>query len=187
MRQTVVRLIGLLCVAVLTPAAWAATPHTPPADTLNVDYFSNANTPGAPDGELRMTNPGTTGDLWSAIYIFDPEQEMSECCACFSSVDGGTGMSINNDLTNNPLTGVILTTGLIKIVSTEGTNAYQLIPTPSLRGWTTHIQNGSFAVTETASQNATLSTAEVNRLEAECSGIQTDGSGKGICGCGSGE
>jgi hypothetical protein len=32
---------------------------TPLADTFKVNYFSNANTPGAPDGTVQITNPGT--------------------------------------------------------------------------------------------------------------------------------
>jgi hypothetical protein len=98
-------------------------------------------------------------------------------------------------LTGNPLTGVTLTTGAIKLVSIPAdggaTCPYpdSLAPKPALRAWATHIQNfgSAFTLTETASQDATLSSAEVGRLELECSGILDDGSGKGICSCGTGD
>ncbi|MGA8868576.1 MAG: hypothetical protein WB510_16490 [Candidatus Sulfotelmatobacter sp.] len=187
MRQTVVLLTCVLCIAVLTSVAWAST-APPPADTLKVDYFSNANTASAPDGTVRLTNPGTSGgNLYAAIYVFDPQQELTECCECFLSPDGLRTLSVNSDLTSNPLTSVILTTGLIKVVSTTGTSASKLYPTPAIRSWTTHIQNSNFAVTETASQDATLSSAEVSRLQSECSSIQRVGSGHGICSCGTGD
>jgi hypothetical protein len=187
MRQLAFLVIGVLCLAVLTSAAWAST-APPPADTLKVDYFSNANSSG-PDGTVRLTNPGTSGgNIWAAIYVFDPNQELTECCECLLTPDGLRTLSVNTDLTSNPLTGPpLLTTGLIKIVSTSGTSASKLAPTPAIRSWATHIQNGSFSETETASQDATLSSAEVSRLNSECSAIQRDGSGHGICTCGTGD
>jgi hypothetical protein len=187
MRQTVACLVCLLCFAVLTSAAWAqAAP--PPPDTLKVDYFANANTTGAPDGTVQLTNPNTSGGtIWAAIYVFDPDQEMSECCECRLSPDGLRTLSVDADLTSNPLTPVILTTGLIKIVSTTGLNPANLTPTPAVRAWVTHIQNVSFNITETGSQDATLSSTEVTRLQHECNSIHLTGSGHGICTCGSGD
>ena len=52
---------------------------------------------------------------------------------------------------------------------------------PAIRAWTTHIQNSNFAITETASPDATLSAQEVVRLRNQCYAIVLDGSGKGIC------
>ena len=184
MRQIVLLLLCALCVAVLTPAALAVNP---PADTLKVDYFASANT-GNPS-TLRMTNPGTGGgNVYAAIYVFDPEQEMSECCECLLTPDGLRTLSVDTDLTSNPLTGPpLLTTGLIKIVSTSGTSASKLAPTPAIRAWATHVQSLPYAITETSSQDATLSSAEESRLNSECSAIQRDGSGHGICTCGTGD
>ena len=181
MRQIAFLVVCALCVAAFAPAALAA-------DTLKVDYFSNANTAGAPDGTLRLTNPGTNGgNIFAAIYVFDPEQELTECCECLLTPDGLRTLSVNSDLTGNPLTGDILTTGLIKIVSTTGTSASHLVATPAIRSWTTHIQNKNFAITEGASQDATLSSTETSRLDRECASIQLDGSGHGICSCGTGD
>ena len=171
----------------------AAAITTPPADTLKVDYFANANTAGAPDGTLRIDNPGTAGgDLCAAIYVFDVNQEMTECCSCLVTPDGLRTLSVNTDLTSNPLTGKILTTGVIKIVSTKSSgstclNPTSLYPTPSVRAWATHIQNSNFTVTETNSQDATLSATEQGNLQNECVAIHKDGSGSGICSCGTGD
>jgi hypothetical protein len=182
-----------LALALCTASAWAAESTTPPADTLKVDYFANANTAGAPDGTVRLDNPGTAaGNVCANVFVFDASQELSECCSCELTPDGLRTLSVNNDLTHDPLTGVTLTGGVIKVISTTLTNGTcplptHINPTPALRAWTTHIQNVSFAETETASQDATLSSQEVSRLQAECSAIAVDGSGSGVCTCGSGD
>jgi len=62
-----------------------------------------------------------------------------------------------------------------------------LTPTATLRSWSTHVQNSNFAVTETASQDATFSATEQNLLQSECHAIHLTGSGKGICSCGTGD
>jgi len=165
------------------------------ADTLKVDYFANANTAGAPDGTMRLTDPGTYagGNICASIFVFDPEQEMSECCSCLLTPDGLRTLSINKDVTGNPLTGVTLTTGVIKVVSTKPTIAgvcplpTSLFPAAAIRSWVTHIQDSNFAVTETGSQDATLSAAEASALGRQCFGIKLVGSGKGICSCGTGD
>ncbi|MGA8763023.1 MAG: hypothetical protein WB562_09180 [Candidatus Sulfotelmatobacter sp.] len=187
MRQTTLLITCVLLAGFLATSAWAST-APPPADTLKVDYFANANSAGAPDGTVRITNPNTNGgNIYAAIYVFDPNQELTECCTCVLTPDGLRTLSVNKDLTGHPLTGVILTTGLIKMVSSTGPSASKLFPTPGIRSWGTHIQNGNFSETETTSQDATLSTTEVSRLNSECAAIQLDGSGHGICTCGTGD
>src|ERR1700685_1032606 len=193
MRQTTTSVVMALSLALCAGTAAAQT--TPPADTLKVDYFSNANTSGAPDGTLRLDNPGTApGNVCANIFVFDASQELSECCSCFLSPDGLRTLSVNTDLTSNPLTGSssTLNGGVIKIVSTTLTVGACPLPTnlnpiPALRAWTTHIQNVTFSETETAAQDATLSTGEVSRLKAECTAVKLDGSGAGICSCGTGD
>jgi len=192
MRRTTTLVVCSLALALCAVPAFAAT-TTPPADTLKVEYFANANTAGAPDATVRLTNPGTAlGNVCADIFVFDPNQEMSECCSCFLSPDGLRTLSVNSDLTGNPLTGVTLNTGVIKIVSAKLSNGQCPLPvivnsTPALRAWATHIQDGSFAITETAAQDATFSSQEVGRLVQECQAINLDGSGKGICSCGTGD
>jgi hypothetical protein len=184
-----------VCTLALTLCAGiaAAAATTPPADTLKVDYFANANTAGAPDATVRITNPGTAGGgLCAAVFVFDVNQEMSECCSCFVSPDGLRTLSVNADLTSNPLTGVILNTGVVKIVSTKASGSScpsptSLTPTAGVRAWATHIQNSNFTITENASQDATFSATEQGRLQSECQAIHIDGSGRGICSCGTGD
>jgi len=193
--RTTLLVVCTLALALCTVSAWAATPAvtTPPADVYKVEYFSNANTAGAPDGTVRMTNPGTSaGNVCADIFVFDANQELTECCSCKLGTDGLRTLSVNTDLTSNPLTGVTLNTGVIKLVSAKLTNGACPLPTninatPALRAWVTHIQNGTFPETETNAQDATLSVGEVYRLDAECTAIALDGSGKGVCSCGSGD
>jgi len=69
---------------------------------MSVNYFVNANTPGAPDGTVRLTNPGTSGaTVWADIYVFYPDEEMSECRSCSLTPDGLRTLSINDDLTSS--------------------------------------------------------------------------------------
>ncbi len=173
----------------LIGAAWAVEP--PPAtavDTLKVDYFSNAHTAGAPDATLRAINPGTTyANLCADIFVFDTNEELSECCSCTITPDGPLQLSVNTDLTGNPLTGVTLSNGVIKVLSAATTGGYcplpsgKITPTPTLRSWVTHIQNSNFTITETVSPDASLSFAERAALQQQCNAIQKDGSGHGIC------
>jgi len=166
------------------------------ADTLKVDYFANANTSGAPDATLRLDDPGTytagNGNICASIFVFDPYEEMSECCSCLLTPDGLRTLSVNTDLTSNPLTGVTLTTGLVKVVSTKlskgGTCPLPtaVYPAAALRSWATHIQD-NLSVTETGSQDATLSNAEIVALGRQCNSIRLVGSGRGVCSCGTGD
>jgi len=157
------------------------------SDVYNVDYFANANTSGAPDGTVRIINPGTSGgNLCADIYVFDTNEEMSECCSCVVTPDGLLTLSVDGDLTSNPLTGVILSTGVVKIVSAATAGGTCPLPTkivaqPSMRAWSTHIQNSAFSITETASQAATLSLAEGRALQSQCADIKGAGSGHGVC------
>jgi hypothetical protein len=170
--------------------AWGATP---PTDTLQVGYFVNANTAGVPDGTVQMDNPGTSGaNICAMVYVFDPFEEMSECCGCTLTPDDLRTLSVDFDLTANPLTGSILTTGVVKIVSSAFSGSCDprsLTPTPSTRDWGTHIilpTTGSFTVTETVYQSGNLSSAEESSLTKGCGEIVLEGSGHGICSCGTG-
>jgi hypothetical protein len=160
-------------------------------DTFKVGYFSNANAP-VPDGTVRITNVGTaitspgSGNLCALIYVFEPDQQLAECCGCLITPDGLLTLSIDGDLVSHPLTPVELHTGAIKIVSSAGgaCNAAKPTPVPGIRAWGTHIQNDG-STTETEFTDSTLSTGELNLLKSKCSSIQSNGSGFGICRCGS--
>jgi len=191
MRKTQLLLVCTVVASVLLGTAIAADQgysQTIPQDTLKVDYFSNANTAGAPDATVRMINPGTTyKTICADIYVFDDHQEMSECCSCSLSPDGIRTLSVNKDLTSNPLTGVTLSHGAIKIVSSLCGDASKLSPTPAIKSWATHIQDSKFTITEDESQPSGLSAGEVSGLDQQCGAIELDGSGHGICTCGTGD
>jgi hypothetical protein len=197
-------LLVVCSLALALSAGYAAAQAAPGPDTLKVDYFSNSNTAGAPDATLRITNPGSYspeasskrvvagGNLCANIFVFDVNQELTECGSCLLTPDGLRTLSVDKDLTSNPLTGVILNTGAIKIVSSPTVSGgcplpdYAFSPVAGVRAWTTHIQGGS-AISETAAQDATLSAAEVRRLQNQCYAIALDGSGSGILSCGTGD
>jgi hypothetical protein len=201
MRRTILAVCILAISAVGASAATGSFKNTPPststADVFKVNYFSNANTANAPDGTFRMTNPGTVGgNICAYVLVHDPNQELSECCGCLLTPDGLRTLSVNTDLTANPLTGVKLTTGTIEVVSVQPVNNTCPLPGttsavqylyPGLRAWGTHIQNSNFTITETQSLDATFSAAEDSRVYNECFAIVLDGSGAGICTCGTGD
>lgn len=184
-------LVACTLVASLALFAGTASAQTPVVPALpgvyTVDYFANANTNGAPDAATRIINPGLSGgNLCADIFVFDPDEEISECCSCLTTPDGLLTLSVNGDLTSNPLTGVILTTGIVKVVSAATTGGRCPLPTTfapvaTLRSWTTHVQNGSSGVTETGDQAVSLSLAEGRALGAQCTDIARAGSGHGIC------
>jgi len=191
MPRTKLVVICLALALLATGSALAQTYQGP----FKVDYFSNANTAGAPDGTVRFDNPGTSGGyLCADIFVFDAAEEMSECCSCYVSPDDLRTLSVNTDLTSNPLNGVTLTGGVIKVVSSAEvggvcnapTSASAVAPTPEIQEWVTHIQNSNFSITEDETQSADLGTTELKNLESGCSAIHRVGSGKGLCTCGSG-
>lgn len=157
-----------------------------------VEYFNNANT-SAPDATLRLDNDGAAAgaNLCADIFVFDSNEELSECCSCLETPDGLRTLSVDSDLTANPVNGVVLSTGVIKMVAAAPTNdkcpppsTILLVPDGEIQAWATHIQGTTNAITETASQVSSLSTNEQKKLAMQCGAIRAVGSGKGICSCG---
>ena len=174
-------------------------------DTFAVTYYSNAHETGAPDGKLRVDNPGVDdgNNLCADVYVFDANEEMLECCGCLTTSDDLRTFSVNSDLTGNPTNGILPVVGVIKLLSAAPNTASggcdptggaslrgfpnNIKPTPDLRAWQTHIFfTGRFLTTETEVQDATLSAGELTTLQRTCFGIRNLGSGRGICKCGSG-
>ncbi len=116
-----------IAVALVGFAATLSAQVSPYPDTFKVNYFQNANCIDVPDATVQITNVGTqigsklepSGNLCALIYVFRPDQELSECCGCRITPDGLRTISVDHDLTKNPVTGPITTlqTGLVKIVS----------------------------------------------------------------------
>jgi len=174
-----------------------------------VTYFSNANTPGAPDATLRIINDGAEAvgeseyaPLYAAIYVFDDSQEMRSCCACPITTDGLLSESVNKELTANEFTGRgEMARGVIKVISSGNFGPTSLAPATGLRGWMTHIQattttfpsgagndanaveKGPWFVTEDALADSNLTLLEWGNLETLCSYGLTIGSGYGLCPC----
>ena len=181
--------IALLVLALSSGIAMAQT------DVYKVNYFSNNAAP-APDATVRIDNPGLTyGNLCAMVYVFDADQQLSECCGCVETHNGLRTLSVRRDLTSNPLTGRVSTNGVIKVVSAAVNNSpcdptSNVAPKANLRVWATHIQNpvgAAFPITETESSDSTLGATELANLQAQCAFINILGSGQGICSCGTGD
>src|SRR5271166_7110438 len=99
--------IALIVVGICTLGVISASAQLD--GVLSVNYFANNGVSGAPDATVRVTNPGAAdGDLLCAmVYVFDNDQQMSECCGCLETADGLRTFSVTKDLTSNPLTGVV--------------------------------------------------------------------------------
>ena len=168
-------------------------------DVFKINYFAN-NVVGAPDQTVRIDNPGTdeTANLCAMIYVFQNDQQLTECCGCLVTANGLRTLSVGKDLTNNPLTGISTkpVNGVIKIVSAAINNSpcdptANVTPVPTIRAWGSHNQNKvgtGYPVTETEFTDATLSAEELDfNLEIQCSFAQRLGSGHAICSCGTGD
>jgi hypothetical protein len=160
---------------------------------MALSYFSNAQASGVADATVRLTNPGVTGgNLCAEIYVFDQSQQLSECCGCLVSPDGLRTLSVNGDLTSNPLTGVKSRTGVVKVVPADASvnpscDPTVIAPKASLAAWSTNIQKQSasaFTITETTFQPGPLGDDELAALQSQCSFSYTLGSGQGLCSCG---
>jgi hypothetical protein len=198
----------MLGLCVLAVHAAAQSPIFDSQDFFKINYFANNGVAGAPDATVRIDNPGGAalppsadaimGDvnLCAMIYVFDNDQQLSECCGCLVTPDGLRTLSVGHNLTNNPLTGVVSNNGVIKIVSAlpnnspcDPTTGFETVPT--IRAWASHIQNKvgtAYPETETPFTNADLSQQELSfNLIEQCSFAQRLGSGHAICSCGTGD
>jgi hypothetical protein len=164
-------------------------------DVYKLNYFAN-NWGAAPDATVRIDNPGLTyGNLCAMVYVFDNDQQLTECCGCVETHNGLRTLSVRRNLTSNPLTGVVSTNGMIKIVSAAVNNSpcdpsANVSPKANLRAWVTHIQNPvgvAYPITETEFSDSTLGATELANLQAQCAFIGILGSGHGICKCGTGD
>jgi len=164
---------------------------------LAVTYFDNANVTGLwADGTVRLSNPGMTGgDLCAMVYVFAADQQLSECCGCVVTPNGLTTLSVNTDLTSNPLTGTILNNGVIEVVpadlATNPTcNPAAITPKGLVSTWATHIQSlpgNGFVETEDSFQRTPLTNAALATLQSDCTFVGILGSGHGVCTCGGGD
>jgi uncharacterized protein YjdB len=156
-------------------------------------YFTNGA--GVPDTQVRVSNPGFSGStLCAMFYVFDQDQQMTECCGCTISPDGLRTLSVQKDLTANPLTGVQSTAGSITIVPADyngaACDASSSTPDGLEVAWATHLygtDQPQATVSETSFSKLTLGSTLSAALQAQCTFVQQLGSGKGICQCGTGD
>ncbi|MFZ0145196.1 MAG: Ig-like domain-containing protein [Candidatus Sulfotelmatobacter sp.] len=161
---------------------------------LLVTYFSQANNSATGmDATVYVTNVGmTNSSLCAMVYVFDTQEEMTECCACSASPDDLRTLSINNNLTNQPATGVAPAAGVIEIVSAgagnQVCNASSSPPGGELSAWSTHIQvvdTSTFAVTEAPFEVVPLTPTHASLLQSQCGFLMAES--HGICTCGAGD
>lgn len=170
----------------------STTLNVTPSIMYNMDYFTNANTTGFPDGTIALTNTNAGGnDICAMIYVFDQNEAMTECCGCPASVDDLRTLSLNTDLTSNPLTGRFSTRGVIKIVpadilSNPSCNPGTITAGGELDAWSVHLQT-TMNLTEKTFRPLLFTSAEQSFLQDTCAAIQELGTGQGICTCGTGE
>lgn len=187
----------LTLVAALAGCATILSAQAIAPDTFKVNYFSNIGI--ALPAQVQMTNVGTSGgSICADIYVFDPNQELAECCSCRLTPDGLRTLGIGpngGNIAANPLTGFDppLLNGIIKIVSSSGTCSGTGLPLPvspkpipGLRAWASHL-TGPGLSTESNFLDSGLSAAELAALGAQCSAIKLVGSGRGVCSCGTGD
>jgi hypothetical protein len=192
MKLTVLKMLSaaaaIACLIMLSSSIASAQ------DVFRINYFSNNAAP-APDATVRIDNPGLTyGNLCAMVYVFDADQQLTECCGCVETHNGLRTLSVRNNLTSNPLTGIRSVNGVIKIVSAAVNNSpcdptANVSPKANLRSWVTHIQNpvgSAYPITETESSDSTLGATELANLQAQCAFIGILGSGAGVCSCGTG-
>ena len=191
-------LLSLVVVGLVVAGAGVASGQ----DVYKLNYFDNNVSAPVPDAKVRISNPGLTyGNLCAMIYVFAADQQLAECCGCLETHNGLRKLSVRTDLTHSPLTGVVPTSGVIKVISASPSASgcdptANVAPKSNLRVWVTHIQDSSplgtfggavYPTTETESSDSTLGATELANLQAQCAFINILGSGQGICSCGTGD
>jgi hypothetical protein len=185
--KTVMGLLLIVVFAGMASTAWAQNQ----TDVFSVAYYvGGAGKPGsapAVDGKVQIIYPGASSSaagqtICADIYVFDPGQELKECCSCPISTDGLLTIRLHS-LTDNPANGVFSTTGVIKVVAASDPSCGSLptnpTPTPELRSW---IVNAETSVTENEFEATPLSSQELFELGLLCSFIPNQ-SGPGVCRC----
>ena len=188
-----VLLLMIVCF-VLATAAYGQAIAGAPADAFQVRYASNLN---VGDSVINVTNAGTqntsTGALTNIcvnVYAFSPDEQLISCCSCVVTPNALVSLSARSDLISNTLTPAVPNSIVVKLLASSGTSCNaSSVPAANLaagmRAWGTTLHatptTGTYAVTETAFDQAGISAAELARITSFCGFIQANGSGYGIC------
>ena len=198
--------LALGCVTLL--GAQRVEAQSQAAGVYKLNYFTTASSTDELGGWVRITNPGSPPagaaiippdppSLCALIYVYRPDEEIAECCGCWVSHNALRELSVNVDLTNNPVSRFPLTRGVIKLVSSYNSTGQPptsdsqcdprvITPTRTLRAWITHLQvaTGIANFTESEFSDAALSDDERAVLQNDCFYAWRIGSGPGRCTCG---
>ncbi len=167
-----------------------------PTDSYQLNYASNLS---IGDSVVNLTNSGAlngldpAGNICVNVYTMDAAEEMISCCSCLVTPNALDSLSVLNDLVADRLTAPFPGEVVIKLLANapdpglcnaSSPNFQNL--TPGLLAWGTKLhQNpaalGTYRVTESPFQKATLSASELTKLSSYCGFIQSVGSGYGIC------
>jgi hypothetical protein len=201
-------LLGLLAVIAVSVAAASAQV----SDYYSVNYFNTgATSASSGSGTVYIINTGfngvgPSGNLCAMIYVYDPQQELKECCGCQVTPDQLLTISIAS-LTNNPANGTFASSGAIKLLSSSPndtapstsdpfqppcdpsgggtpaspTGGTAVAPTPELRAWGTHTTGSTITEAHFTPSDLTLGT-ELPKLQADCAKV-LNASGPGVCKC----
>lgn len=184
--------------------------------SFQVRYASNL---AVGDSVVNITNDGASsfgadmaamgqaqnGNLCVHVYAYTPDEQLAACCSCYVTPNGLNSLSVRNDLASNPLTPVIPSSMVIKLIADDGRpggvgtgytsasscNAAKPVnPAQGMMAWGTTLHAlpvtagtpaTTYGVTETAFSNGRLSDTEFQRMTTLCGFIRANGSGYGIC------
>ncbi len=200
MRRKICASIAAVTIAVVALAGRPALAQLASSDVSGVNYFQTQTV----DNSVYLVNPTTQpisagGFLCAMVYVFDAHEEMQECCGCRVTNNGLRTISVKQNLTSNPLTGIVPVSGGIEVVSALSNTsnatgpdcnpALTYSPTTTLKGEIVH-SGGNFAAAGAAEvhfKDAHVGSAELSNLQSLCASIHVNGTGKGICTCGVGD
>jgi hypothetical protein len=167
-------------------------------------YDNNSGHGGLLDQSVRIINVGklgtpmTTpvGDVCANIYVFDADQEMIACCSCRLTPNELASAAVGNQLTSNPLTGVVPISGVVDILpiaaGTQPCSPISPFSTPDaslVQATSTHVEitNSYVFITESELEPAKMGSQQAAFLSNACLFVQYLGgkSGQGGCGCSS--
>src|SRR5437667_6664567 len=106
-RARLVQVAFAVLAAALACPEIARAQDAAPLDVYQLNYFDNANS-WFPDAFVRISNPGTTflgtvapvnGDICAMIYVFRPDQQLTECCGCKLTPNALLKLSVDKNLT----------------------------------------------------------------------------------------
>jgi hypothetical protein len=201
MRKGILTLAATIAVAAIAASALDSAAASTNS-VASVTYFATGGLPPdlallAIDYQIRVVNHSGT-QLCALFYVFDANQELSECCGCEISNAGETTTSLA-DLTGNPGNGIPAVNGSILLISSVDpdpkdtdindssfgpTACDPAAPHPAqhLEAWSTHTQTVT-EITEEEFAPITLTSANLSHAASTCGFLETNGSGPGICFC----